>query len=72
MSRFVLGVKKDWNTTVLLIEHDMSMVMSISDHVVVLSFGKPIASGSPDAVRVNPEVIKAYLGAAEEPLQSAA
>ena len=72
MSRFVLGVKKDWNTTVLLIEHDMSMVMSISDHVVVLSFGKPIASGSPDAVRANPEVVKAYLGAAEEPVQSAA
>ncbi|MFI0842923.1 ABC transporter ATP-binding protein [Mesorhizobium sp. IMUNJ 23232] len=72
MSRFVLGVKKDWNTTVLLIEHDMSMVMSISDHVVVLSFGKPIASGSPDAVRANPDVIKAYLGTAEEPVQSAA
>ena len=72
MSRFVLGVKKDWNTTVLLIEHDMSVVMRISDHVVVLSFGKPIASGSPDAVRANPEVIKAYLGAAEEPAQSAA
>jgi branched-chain amino acid transport system ATP-binding protein len=72
MSRFVLGVRKDWNTTVLLIEHDMSMVMSISDHVVVLSFGKPIASGTRDAVRTNPEVIKAYLGAAEEPVQSAA
>jgi len=66
MSRFVLGVKKDWNTTVLLIEHDMSMVMGISDHVVVLSFGKPIASGTPDQVRSNPDVIKAYLGAGDE------
>ncbi len=72
MSRFVLGVKKDWNTTVLLIEHDMSMVMSISDHVVVLSFGRPIASGTPDAVRANPDVIKAYLGTADEPAQNAA
>ncbi|HHZ09051.1 MAG TPA: ABC transporter ATP-binding protein [Rhizobiales bacterium] len=67
MSRFVLGVKKNWNTTVLLIEHDMSMVMGISDHVVVLSFGKPIASGTPDEVRANPDVIKAYLGGADEP-----
>ena len=72
MSRFVLGVKKDWNTTVLLIEHDMSMVMGISDHVVVLSFGKPIASGTPDQVRSNPDVIKAYLGGADEPAQNAA
>jgi len=72
MSRFVLGVKKDWNTTVLLIEHDMSMVMSISDHVVVLSFGRPIASGTPDEVRANPDVIKAYLGTADEPAQNAA
>lgn len=66
MSRFVLGVKRDWQTTVLLIEHDMSMVMGISDHVVVLSFGKPIASGTPNEVRTNPEVIKAYLGTTEQ------
>jgi branched-chain amino acid transport system ATP-binding protein len=72
MSRFVLDVRKNWQTTVLLIEHDMSMVMGISDHVVVLSFGKPIASGTPDQVRANPEVIKAYLGAGDEPAQSAA
>jgi branched-chain amino acid transport system ATP-binding protein len=72
MSRFVLDVRNNWQTTVLLIEHDMSMVMGISDHVVVLSFGKPIASGTPDQVRANPEVIKAYLGAGDEPAQSAA
>lgn len=71
MSRFVLGVKKDWNTTVLLIEHDMSMVMSISDHIVVLSFGKPIASGTPEEVRSNPDVIKAYLGTTDEQGQGA-
>jgi len=66
MSRFVLNVRKDWNTTVLLIEHDMGMVMEISDHIVVLSFGKPIASGTPDQVRTNPDVIKAYLGTGDE------
>lgn len=66
MSRFVAGVRQNWNTTVLLIEHDMSMVMEISDHIVVLSFGRPIASGTPDEVRTNPDVIKAYLGTSDE------
>lgn len=72
MSRFVLNVNKDLNTTVLLIEHDMSMVMSISDHVSVISFGKPIASGTPETVRADPEVIRAYLGGADESAQNAA
>lgn len=67
MSRFVVDVRKNWKTTVLLIEHDMGMVMGISDHIVVLSFGRPIASGTPDEVRGNPEVVKAYLGSGDEP-----
>ncbi|AKH98864.1 amino acid/amide ABC transporter ATP-binding protein 1, HAAT family [Hoeflea sp. IMCC20628] len=66
MSRFVLDVRRNWQTTVLLIEHDMGMVMEISDKVVVLSFGKPIASGTPDEIRTNPEVINAYLGVGDE------
>lgn len=66
MSRFIVDVRRNWQITVLLIEHDMSMVMGISDHVVVLSFGKPIASGTPDEVRANPDVISAYLGASDE------
>ncbi len=52
--------------TVLLIEHDMSVVMGISDRVAVLHFGEKIAEGSPDAVRTNPDVIAAYLGGADD------
>ncbi|WP_367278324.1 ABC transporter ATP-binding protein [uncultured Alsobacter sp.] len=72
MSRFVVDVRDRLNTTVLLIEHDMGMVMGISDHIVVLSFGKPIASGTPSEIGKNPEVIKAYLGGAEERSDAAA
>jgi branched-chain amino acid transport system ATP-binding protein len=54
----------EFGTTVLLIDHDMEMVMGLSDHVAVLNFGKLIAAGDPDAVRRHPAVIDAYLGAA--------
>jgi len=62
MCRFVLDVNDEFGTTVVLIEHDMGVVMDISDRVVVLDYGKKIGDGSPEAVRGNPEVIKAYLG----------
>ncbi|MDP1690735.1 MAG: ABC transporter ATP-binding protein [Burkholderiaceae bacterium] len=62
MSRFILDVNDEYGTTVVLIEHDMSVVMDISDRVVVLDYGKKIGDGTPDAVRANPEVIAAYLG----------
>ncbi|MBB3179942.1 ABC transporter ATP-binding protein [Variovorax sp. Sphag1AA] len=62
MSRFILDVNDEFGTTIVLIEHDMGVVMDISDRVVVLDYGKKIGDGSPDEVRSNPDVIRAYLG----------
>jgi branched-chain amino acid transport system ATP-binding protein len=62
MSRFILDVNDEYGTTIVLIEHDMGVVMDISDRVVVLDYGKKIGDGTPEAVRANPEVISAYLG----------
>jgi len=65
MSRFILDVNDEYGTTIVLIEHDMGVVMDISDRVVVLDYGKKIGDGTPDQVRSNPEVIRAYLGASD-------
>ena len=62
MSRFILDVNDEFGTTIVLIEHDMSVVMDISDRVVVLDYGKKIGDGTPEEVRNNEEVISAYLG----------
>ncbi len=62
MCRFILDVNDQFGTTIALIEHDMGVVMDISDHVVVLDYGKKLAGGSPDEVRANQDVIDAYLG----------
>jgi len=64
MSRFILDVNDEFGTTIVLIEHDMGVVMDLSDRVVVLDYGRKIGDGSPDQVRANQAVIDAYLGVA--------
>ena len=64
MSRFILDVNDEFGTTIVLIEHDMGVVMDISDRVVVLDYGRKIGDGAPDEVRSNQDVIDAYLGVA--------
>ena len=60
--RFSLDLKKEWGVTVVLVEHDLGVVMDISDQIYVLDFGELIGSGTPDEVASNPKVIEAYIG----------
>ncbi|WP_296426146.1 ABC transporter ATP-binding protein [Yoonia sp.] len=66
MSRFVLDVNDEFGTTIVLIEHDMGVVMDLSDRVVVMDYGKKIGDGTPEEVRNNQEVIDAYLGVSHD------
>ncbi|MGH8436141.1 MAG: high-affinity branched-chain amino acid ABC transporter ATP-binding protein LivG [Pseudomonas sp.] len=64
LKALIAMLRDEHNVTVLLIEHDMKLVMSISDHIVVINQGTPLADGTPEQIRGNPDVIKAYLGEA--------
>ncbi|MBB5319919.1 high-affinity branched-chain amino acid ABC transporter ATP-binding protein LivG [Marinobacter oulmenensis] len=64
LDQLIVSLKEDYNVSVLLIEHDMSLVMGISDRITVINQGRPLASGKPEDIRENEDVIKAYLGEA--------
>jgi branched-chain amino acid transport system ATP-binding protein len=65
MARFILDINEEFGMTILLVEHDMGVVMDISDRILVINFGEKITEGKPEAVAKNPLVIKAYLGEGE-------
>ena len=66
MSCFILEINREFDLTTVLIEHDIGVVMDISDHVVVLDYGKKIGDGTPDEVVNNQDVIDAYLGVSHD------
>jgi branched-chain amino acid transport system ATP-binding protein len=65
MVRFLLELNQTWGLTMILVEHDMSIIMSISQRIMVLNFGEKLGEGTPEEISNNQEVIKAYLGGTE-------
>jgi branched-chain amino acid transport system ATP-binding protein len=66
MTRYIVDLNEEWGMSVVMIEHDMGVVMDVSERVIVLDFGQKIAEGLPDEIMSNPYVKKAYLGEDDE------
>jgi branched-chain amino acid transport system ATP-binding protein len=66
MARYMLDINEEMNITIILVEHEMGVVMDLSDRVTVLNFGTKIAEGSPQEIAEDPQVIKAYLGETQQ------